>query len=168
MIISTLASLDDVPEELQPLRRRRSGASKAYALWHVQIRAALPGIITGMRIAMGGAWGSIVAAEMLAATSGVGFLIVQAGNYLNTAIVFSGIITIALMELALDSGLRLAGSAGRSEQAVPTIVDVGQVDHRIGRQRRRRAGWRGRQVAVTCLGAGRDDGRGRGVAARKP
>jgi NitT/TauT family transport system permease protein/taurine transport system permease protein len=105
MIIATLAALDEVPEDLH-LCARTLGASKAYALWHVQIRAALPGIITGMRIAMGGAWGSIVAAEMLAATSGVGFLIMQAGNYLNTAIVFSGIITIAVAELVLDTGLR--------------------------------------------------------------
>jgi len=72
MIIATLAALDDVPEDLN-LCARTLGASRAYALWHVQIRAALPGIVTGMRIAMGGAWGSIVAAEMLAATSGVGF-----------------------------------------------------------------------------------------------
>jgi ABC-type nitrate/sulfonate/bicarbonate transport system permease component len=105
MIIATLAALDDVPEDLS-LCARTLGASKAYALWHVQIRAALPGIITGMRIAMGGAWGSIVAAEMLAATSGVGFLIMQAGNYLNTAIVFSGIITIAVAELLIDTVLR--------------------------------------------------------------
>ena len=112
MIIATLAALDDVPEDLN-LCARTLGASRAYALWHVQIRAALPGIITGMRIAMGGAWGSIVAAEMLAATSGVGFLIMQAGNYLNTAIVFSGIITIAIAELLLDTGLR----------ALTTLVD---------------------------------------------
>jgi ABC-type nitrate/sulfonate/bicarbonate transport system permease component len=105
MIIATLAALDEVPEDLN-LCARTLGASRAYALWHVQIRAALPGIITGMRIAMGGAWGSIVAAEMLAATSGVGFLIMQAGNYLNTAIVFSSIITIAIAELVLDTGLR--------------------------------------------------------------
>jgi ABC-type nitrate/sulfonate/bicarbonate transport system permease component len=105
MIVATLAALDDVPDDLQ-LAARTLGASRVYALWHVQIRAALPGIITGMRIAMGGAWGSIVAAEMLAATSGVGFLIMQAGNYLNTAIVFSGIITIAIAELVLDTGLR--------------------------------------------------------------
>jgi ABC-type nitrate/sulfonate/bicarbonate transport system permease component len=59
-----------------------------------------------MRIAMGGAWGSIVAAEMLAATSGVGYLIMQAGNYLNTAIVFSGILTIAAAGLLLDTMLR--------------------------------------------------------------
>jgi ABC-type nitrate/sulfonate/bicarbonate transport system permease component len=105
MTVATLAALDEVSEDLN-LCARTLGASRAYALWHVQIRAALPGIITGMRIAMGGAWGSIVAAEMLAATSGVGFLIMQAGNYLNTAIVFSGIIAIAIAELLLDAGLR--------------------------------------------------------------
>ncbi len=105
MVIATVAALDDVPDDLQ-LCARTLGASRLYTMWHVQIRAALPGIVTGMRIAMGGAWGSIIAAEMLAATSGVGFLIMQAGNYLNTAIVFSGIITIAAAGLILDALLR--------------------------------------------------------------
>src|SRR5690348_8245500 len=94
MVVATVAALDDVPDDLQ-LAARTLGASRAYTLWHVQIRAALPTMITGMRIAMGGAWSSIVAAEMIAATTGVGYLIMQAGNYLNTPIVFSGIITIA-------------------------------------------------------------------------
>jgi ABC-type nitrate/sulfonate/bicarbonate transport system permease component len=105
MVIATLAALDDVPDDLQ-FTARTLGASRLYALGHVQIRAALPGIITGMRIAMGGSWGSIVAAEMLAATSGLGFVISQAGNYLDTALVFSGIILIAVTELILDTGLR--------------------------------------------------------------
>ncbi len=105
MIVATLAALDDVPDDLQ-FAARTLGASRAYVLWHVQIRAALPSIITGMRIAMGGSWGSIVAAEMLAATSGLGFVIAQAGNYLDTALVFSGIILIAVAELVLDTGLR--------------------------------------------------------------
>jgi NitT/TauT family transport system permease protein/taurine transport system permease protein len=105
MTVASLAALDDVPDDVQ-FAARTLGASRAYALWHVQIRAALPGIVTGMRIAMGGAWGSIVAAEMLAATSGVGFVISQAGNYLDTALVFSGIILIAVTELLLDAGLR--------------------------------------------------------------
>jgi ABC-type nitrate/sulfonate/bicarbonate transport system permease component len=105
MIIATLGALDDVADDLN-LCALTLGASPSYALWRVQVRAALPGIITGMRIAMGGAWTSIVAAEMLAATSGVGFLIQQAGNYLDTSIVFSGIITIAVAELILDAGLR--------------------------------------------------------------
>jgi ABC-type nitrate/sulfonate/bicarbonate transport system permease component len=74
--------------------------------WRVQIRAALPGIVTGMRISMAGAWTSIVAAELIAATTGLGYLIMQAGDYLNTALVFSGIIAIAILGLALDAGLR--------------------------------------------------------------
>jgi NitT/TauT family transport system permease protein/taurine transport system permease protein len=100
-----VAALDEVPEDLR-LCARTLGASRAYTLWHVQIRSALPTMITGMRIAMGGAWSSIVAAEMIAATSGVGYLIMQAGNFLNTAVVFSGIITIAVAGLALDAALR--------------------------------------------------------------
>jgi ABC-type nitrate/sulfonate/bicarbonate transport system permease component len=105
IVVATVAALDNVPEDLQ-LCARTLGASRAYTLWHVQIRGALPGIITGMRISMGVAWGSILAAEMLAATSGIGYLIMQAGNFLNTSIVFAGIITIAVAGLALDTILR--------------------------------------------------------------
>jgi NitT/TauT family transport system permease protein/taurine transport system permease protein len=107
MVIATLAALDDVPDDLR-FAARTLGASPAYTLLHVQIRAALPGIVTGMRIALGGAWTSIVAAEMLAATSGIGFVIGQAGNYLDTALVFACIILIGATELILDAGLRLA------------------------------------------------------------
>jgi len=72
----------------------------------VHLRSALPGILTGMRISMAGAWTSIVAAELIAATSGLGYLIQQAGDYLNTALVLSGIICIAVIALALDAHLR--------------------------------------------------------------
>ena len=105
MVISTVAALDAVPEDL-PLSARTLGATRLYTLWHVQIRAALPSIITGMRLSMGGAWSSIVAAEMVAATSGLGYVIMLAGNYLNTAVVFSGILMIGLAGLALDGLLR--------------------------------------------------------------
>jgi ABC-type phosphate transport system permease subunit len=46
MIVATVAALVDVPEDLQ-LAPRTLGASGLYALWHVQVRAALPGIIAG-------------------------------------------------------------------------------------------------------------------------
>jgi hypothetical protein len=46
------------------------------------------------------------AAELIAATSGLGYLIQQAGDYLNTALVLSGIICIAVIALILDAGLR--------------------------------------------------------------
>jgi ABC-type nitrate/sulfonate/bicarbonate transport system permease component len=105
MAVTTVAALDQVPEDLR-LCARTLGATSRYTLLHVQIRSALPGILTGMRICMAGAWSSIVAVELLAATSGLGFLIMQAGDYLNTALVFAGIITIALAGLVLDTGLR--------------------------------------------------------------
>ena len=53
-----------------------------------------------------GAWTSIVAAELIAATSGLGYLIGQAGDYLNIALVFSGLICIALIALTLDACIR--------------------------------------------------------------
>jgi ABC-type nitrate/sulfonate/bicarbonate transport system permease component len=105
MAVATVAALGEVPDDLR-LCARTLGASHGYALVHVQIPAALPGIVTGMRFAMAGAWTSIVAAEMLAATSGVGYLISQAGDYLNTSLVFAGIIAIAIAGLVLDACLR--------------------------------------------------------------
>jgi len=105
MAITTVAALDEVPEDLL-LCARTLGASRLYTMLHVQIRAALPGILTGMRICMAGAWTSIVAAELIAATSGLGYLIGQASDYLNIALVFSGLICIALIALALDACIR--------------------------------------------------------------
>lgn len=105
MAVSTVAALDQVPEDLR-LCARTLGATPLFTLLHVQIRSALPGIVTGMRISMAGAWTSIVAVELIAATNGVGYLIMQAGDYLNVALVFSGIISIAIMGLTLDACLR--------------------------------------------------------------
>jgi NitT/TauT family transport system permease protein/taurine transport system permease protein len=115
MAITTVAALDEVPDDLR-LCGRTLGASARYTMLRVQIRAALPGIITGMRLAMAGSWTSIVAAELIAATSGLGYLISQAGDYLNTALVFSGIIAIAIVALILDAclrGLLLLADPGR-------------------------------------------------------
>jgi taurine transport system permease protein len=105
MTVTSVAALDEVPQDLL-LCARTLGASRLYTLVHVQLRSALPGILTGMRISMAGAWTSIVAAELIAATSGLGYLIQQAGDYLNTALVLSGIICIAVIALVLDACLR--------------------------------------------------------------
>jgi ABC-type nitrate/sulfonate/bicarbonate transport system permease component len=105
MAVMTVAALDEVPDDLR-LCARTLGAGRAYTLLHVQIRAALPYILTGMRLAMAGAWSSIVAVEMIAATSGLGYVIQQAGDYLDTALVFAGILLIAVTALVIDAGLR--------------------------------------------------------------
>jgi NitT/TauT family transport system permease protein/taurine transport system permease protein len=105
MAIVTVAALGEVPEDLR-LCARTLGASRGYTLLHVQIRSALPSILTGMRIAMAGSWSSIVAVEMIAATSGLGYMITQAGDYLNLSLAFAGLIAIAVISLALDACLR--------------------------------------------------------------
>jgi ABC-type nitrate/sulfonate/bicarbonate transport system permease component len=105
MAVTSVAALDEVPEDLR-LCARTLGASRLHTLVQVQLRSAVPGILTGMRISMAAAWTSIVAAELIAATSGLGYLIQQAGDYLNTALVLSGIICIAVIALILDAGLR--------------------------------------------------------------
>ncbi|MQY04674.1 ABC transporter permease [Actinomadura macrotermitis] len=104
--VATLGALDAVPAELGHASRSL-GASPLHTMLHVRLRAAVPGVITGMRIAMGGAWTAIIAAEMIAATGGVGFLILQAGNYLQTPLIFSGIAEIAVLGFVFDGLLRL-------------------------------------------------------------
>jgi NitT/TauT family transport system permease protein/taurine transport system permease protein len=106
MIIATLAGLDGVPKQLMDAATSL-GASQRYALIHVKIRAALIPIVTGMRVAVGVSWTSIVAAEMIAADHGIGYVILEAGNYLDTALVFSAIIIIGIVGLLMDQALRL-------------------------------------------------------------
>jgi NitT/TauT family transport system permease protein/taurine transport system permease protein len=106
MIIATLAGLDGVPRQLVDVAMAL-GASRRYAMLHVRIRAALVPIVTGMRVAVGVSWTSIVAAEMIAATRGIGYVILEAGNYLDTAMVFAAILMIGLIGLLMDRGLRL-------------------------------------------------------------
>jgi taurine transport system permease protein len=105
MAISTAAGLDGVPREMLNCARCL-GASEWYAMLHVRIRAAMPQIITGMRLSMGLSWTSIVAVEMIAATAGLGFVILQAGQFLNTGLIFAGILIIAILGLSLDAALR--------------------------------------------------------------
>jgi taurine transport system permease protein len=105
MAISTAAGLDGVSKDMLNCARCL-GASEAYAMLHVRIRAAMPQIITGMRLSVGLSWTSIVAVEMIAATAGLGFVILQAGQFLNTSLIFSGILIIAALGLAIDAALR--------------------------------------------------------------
>ncbi|MCW2757360.1 MAG: binding-protein-dependent transport system inner rane component [Nocardioidaceae bacterium] len=106
MIIATVSALDAVPKELEQAARSL-GASPYWTLVTVRLRSALPAIITGMRLAMGGAWTSIVAVELIAATAGLGYLINNAGVNLQTPLVLSGIVTISIVGIFFDSLLRL-------------------------------------------------------------
>ncbi len=83
------------------------GASPSQLLWHVTLPAALPNILTGIRIGLGAGWSTLVAAELVAATRGLGFMVQSAAQFLVTDIVVLGIIVIALIAFSLEVGLRV-------------------------------------------------------------
>jgi len=82
------------------------GAGEAAVLRRVVLRAALPQIVTGIRIGLGVGWMALVAAELVGANSGLGFLINDARTLLRTDIVIVGMIAIGLVGLALDLMIR--------------------------------------------------------------
>lgn len=84
------------------------GASKRQLLRHVIIPNSLPEIFTGARVAMGVCWGTVVAAELVAAEKGVGKMIVAASKFQNTDIVIMGIILIGIIGFGIDMLMRWA------------------------------------------------------------
>ena len=82
------------------------GASEAQVIWHVVIPAALPEILTGMRIAIGFGWTTLVAAEMVAATAGLGQMVLNASNFLRTDVVIMGIVVIGGVAYLFDLLMR--------------------------------------------------------------
>ena len=82
------------------------GASRWQVVWHVIVRGALPEILTGMRIGIGFGWTTLVAAEMVAATAGLGFMVLQAAEFLVTDVVIMGIIVIGIIAYLFDLLMR--------------------------------------------------------------
>lgn len=82
------------------------GATRAQLIRHVILPSALPDILTGVRIGLGVGWSTLVAAELIAATSGLGFMVQSAAQFLVTDVVVLGILVIALIAFALEMSLR--------------------------------------------------------------
>lgn len=85
---------------------RALGANRWQVLWYVIVPGALPDMLTGLRIGLGIGWSTLVAAELIAATRGVGFMVQAAGEFLATDVVLAGILVIALIAFTLELGLR--------------------------------------------------------------
>ncbi|MBU4531727.1 MAG: ABC transporter permease subunit [Hoeflea sp.] len=84
------------------------GASKWQILRHVIVPNSLPEIFTGARVAMGVCWGTVVAAELVAADRGAGMMIVNASKFQLTDIVILGIILIGIIGYGIDILMRMA------------------------------------------------------------
>lgn len=82
------------------------GANKRQILRYVIVPNSLPEIFTGARVAMGVCWGTVVAAELVAAQKGAGMMIIAASKFQLTDIVIMGIILIGIIGFGIDMLMR--------------------------------------------------------------
>ena len=106
MVVQTTSGVHTI--EPRYLRAAENfGVSRAVLLRKVVFPAALPQILVGMRIGLGVAWLVVVAAEMIALRSGLGYLIIDSRNAGNRYdLVIAGMILIGLIGLCLDGAMR--------------------------------------------------------------
>jgi sulfonate transport system permease protein len=77
--------------------------SKFVVLTKVVIPSAVPFIFAGMRLGVGGAWSSVVGAEMIAAAAGIGYMIAYARELSQPDVMFVGVFVIGLVGLLIDA-----------------------------------------------------------------
>jgi taurine transport system permease protein len=106
IVLSAQAGVRALPQE-----RVNAALSLGATRWQlfstVVLPSALPEILTGIRIALGVGWGTLVAAELIAANRGIGFMIMSASHFLATDAVFVGIGVIAVCAFSFTVFMRL-------------------------------------------------------------
>jgi ABC-type nitrate/sulfonate/bicarbonate transport system permease component len=106
ILVNTIVGVKNIDPNL--VRAARSlGAPEHKVLLRIVLKGALPQIITGVRIGLGVGWMALVAAELVGANSGLGFLINDARSMLRTDIIAVGMLTIGVIGLLIDTAIRL-------------------------------------------------------------
>lgn len=82
------------------------GLTRAEMIWHIVLPGALPSALVGLRYAIGVAWLSLVVGEQVNASSGIGYLVMNAREFVRTDIIFVGLIVYSLLGLAADALVR--------------------------------------------------------------
>lgn len=100
---SAIRSIDPKMKELAQLMRFTPMEMFRYLF----VPGALPGILTGLRLGFGYSWRALVGAELIAASTGLGFLISESAEFAKTETVFVGIFTIAILGVVADFALSL-------------------------------------------------------------
>lgn len=105
--VATTAAVVAAPVGLQEAARAL-GATRIQVIRDVVVPSALPETFTGIRLAVGMAYSSVVAAELFNGIPGIGGLVKDASNYNNTPVVLVGIFAIGVSGLIIDAVLRAA------------------------------------------------------------
>lgn len=109
IIISTISGVRSAPPAWLDVARTL-GLSPSAIFWRVRLPAALPEIFTGMRVGIGIAWTCLMAAEILAASVGLGWLVQYAGQEVQIGIIFVGIAAIGFLGYLMELLIRLLES----------------------------------------------------------
>lgn len=103
MVCDTVSSVDQ-----NMINAARTLGAKGFQIYkEVIFPAALPGLMDDFRMTIGWAWTYLVVAEMVAASDGLGYMILRSQRYLATDTIFSGLIMIGLIGLVTDFLFRL-------------------------------------------------------------
>jgi taurine transport system permease protein len=108
IVISTIQAVSSI-DPVYVRAARTLGATRRALIFEIYLPAAGPQILSGMRISLGFIYTVLVAAEIVAASAGIGWMIWDAAKFLLSDIVIMGLIVLGLTGVALDFTMRLIG-----------------------------------------------------------
>ncbi len=100
--VTTLAGVSTVPKIYEDALLTM-GASRLHITFRVMLPGALPSIMTGLRVGAGFAWRSLIAAEMVAGSSGLGFLAFKANYDFQQPLLLACILLVGIVAIVLDT-----------------------------------------------------------------
>ena len=109
LLINTIFGVRTIERTLIKVARA-ARASEFLVMKDIILPASLPAIFTGLRLAVGGGWLTVVTAEMIAVKSGLGYMILNAQLTFRSDLIIAGIVVIGAIGLLADQLVRLVRS----------------------------------------------------------
>lgn len=106
LLLNTIFGVKNVERTLFKVARA-ANASEGLVFRDILLPSALPSIVTGLRLALGAGWLTVVTAEMVAVKSGLGYLIMYAQVVFRSELIVAGIVTIGVIGLGFDQLIAL-------------------------------------------------------------
>jgi sulfonate transport system permease protein len=104
--------------------------TRSEIIWNVILPGALPSFLVGLRYAVGIAWLTLVVAEQVNASSGIGYLVMNARDFLETDVIFVGLIIYAILGLTTDQMVRAIERRALAWR--PSFIGAQQANRGIG------------------------------------
>jgi sulfonate transport system permease protein len=101
IFMGAVTGLENVDPRLIEMGRS-VGFSRWLILWRIMIPESVPSVANGLRLGLGYSWRALVGAEMVAASSGLGYWILDAEEMARIDVVFAGILTIGILGILID------------------------------------------------------------------